>query len=252
MATQSQRVQDRPDRPLRSIGAWRLGRIAGVDIDVNWTWTVAFALLTMSLAGSVFPASNPHLSHGTYLAMAIASSLTFFACIVVHELGHALQARREGVATDRVTLWLFGGVAQLRGRFPSAGAEFRIAVAGPLVTVVLVGVWLGAAYVLTLPAAVDGVLSWLGYINAVLLAFNLLPALPLDGGRVLRSALWARRGDFVSATRAAADVSRLLAVVMIGVGLVGGVAFGFGGLWLAIVGWFILMAGAAERRMAVG
>jgi Zn-dependent protease len=249
MATRSRRVQDPPYRPLRSVGAWRLGRIAGVDVDVNWTWAIAFALLSMSLADGVFPAADPGLSHGTYLAMAIVSSVAYFASIVLHEFGHALEARREGVPTDRVTLWLFGGVAQLRGRFPSAGAEFRIAVAGPLVTLVLVGVFLGAGELLALPAAVDGVLSWLGYINAVLLAFNLLPALPLDGGRVLRAALWAKRRDFVSATRTAADVSRVLATLMIVVGLIGAVAVGFGGLWLALVGWFILIAGAAERRM---
>ncbi len=140
--------------------------------------------------------------------MALAAALLFFLSLLLHELGHALEARREGMEIDGITLWLFGGVARFKGMFPSAGAEFRIAIAGPLVSLTLGVLFAGAAGFLALPDAVDGVAAWLGYINLFLLAFNMLPALPLDGGRVLRSLLWQSHGDFGWATRVAASIGR--------------------------------------------
>ena len=117
--------------------SFELGRIAGVRIGVNWSWLVVFALIVWSLADGVFPSQNPGLSDGTYIAMALVAALLFFTSLLLHELGHALQARREGMEIEGITLWLFGGVAQFKGSFPSAGAEFRIAIAGPLVSLVL-------------------------------------------------------------------------------------------------------------------
>ena len=185
-----------------------LGRIAGIRVGLNWSWFVVFALIAWTLAAAVLPAQNPGLSDGAYAAMAVAAALLFFLSVLLHELGHALQARREGLEIERITLWLFGGVAKFRGMFPSAGAEFRIAIAGPLVTLLVGAACLLATALLDLPASVDGVVAWLGYINLVLLAFNLLPALPLDGGRVLRSALWQARREFGWATRVAAGIGR--------------------------------------------
>src|ERR671934_1087550 len=158
-----------------------LGRIAGIRIGINWSWLVVFALITWSLASGVFPSTNPGLSHGTYIAMAIAAAVLFFTSLLLHELGHAVVARREGMEIEGITLWLFGGVARFRGMFPSAGAEFRIAIAGPLVSLLLGVGFVLIALVPGLPRAVDGVVSWLGYINLTLLVFNLIPALPLDG-----------------------------------------------------------------------
>ena len=172
------------------IATWRLGRIAGVEIGVSWTWLFIVALVTWSLAAAVFPEANPGLDDATYAAMAAIAVPIFFACLLLHELGHAVVARREGMVIDGITLWVLGGVARFRGRFPSAGAEFRIAIAGPAVSLLLGLVFIAAAWLLRLPAVVDGVVHWLGAINLTLLAFNLLPALPLDGGRVLRAALW--------------------------------------------------------------
>ena len=140
--------------------------------------------------------------------MALVATLFFFASLILHELGHALAARREGMEIEGITLWLFGGVAKFKGMFPSAGAEFRIALAGPLVTLGLGLVFVLVAWASGLPVAVDGVAAWLGYINFLLLGFNLLPALPLDGGRVLRAGLWRARGDFAGATRLAAEIGR--------------------------------------------
>jgi Zn-dependent protease/CBS domain-containing protein len=226
-----------------------LGRIAGIKIGINWSWLVVFALIVWSLAAGVFPSQNPGLSDGTYIAMALVAALLFFASLLLHELGHARQARREGMEIEGITLWLFGGVARFKGSFPNAGAEFRVAIAGPLVSL-----GLGIAFVLLavfaeLPSAVDGVVAWLGYINLTLLVFNLLPALPLDGGRVLRSALWYFRGDLGWATRVAADVGRGFGFLFIA----GGIALlifqgSFSGAWLAFIGWFLLQAATAEAR----
>lgn len=227
---------------------FKLGRVAGVEIGINWTWLVVFALTAWTLADGVFPETNPGLSNGAYWSMGIVAAAVFFVSILAHELGHALRARREGMEIDGITLWLFGGVARFRGQFPSAGAEFRIAIAGPVVTLAL-----AVAFILTalagLPGSVDGVVTWLGFINLFVLAFNLLPALPLDGGRVLRAALWHTRGDFVWATRIAGAAGRGFGFVLIGVGVFMFIVQGqFSGVWLGFLGWFLLAAAEGEVR----
>ena len=229
-------------------GNLTLGRLGGVQIRIHWSWLVVFALIVWSLAETVFPSQNPELSDSVHLAMAVAAALLFFASVLLHELGHAWQARRDGLEIDGITLWLFGGVAQFKGAFPNPGAEFRIAVAGPLVTVVLSGGFALLALA-GLPSAVDGVAAWLGYINLTLLVFNLIPALPLDGGRVLRSALWRTRGDLGWATRVAADVGRGFGYLFIALGVLMFIVEGsFSGAWLAFIGWFLLQAATAEAR----
>jgi Zn-dependent protease/CBS domain-containing protein len=229
-------------------GNIRLGRIGGVEVRINWSWLVIFALIVWSLADGVFPSQNPGLSDGVHLAMAIVAALLFFASLLLHELGHAWVARREGLEIDGITLWLFGGVSQFKSRFPSPGAEFRIAIAGPLVSLVL-----GVVFVLIalagLPSAVDGVAAWLGYINLTLLVFNLIPALPLDGGRVLRAALWRSRGDLGWATRIATEIGRGFGYLFIALGIAMFIFQGsFSGAWLAFIGWFLLQAATAEAR----
>ena len=226
-----------------------LGRIAGIRVGVNWSWLVVFALIVWTLSESIFPRMNGGLSDGTYLGMAIAAALLFFISLLMHEYGHALVARREGMEIDGITLWLFGGVARFKGMFPSAGAEFRIAIAGPIVSLALGVLFVLFAWLAPAPEAVDGVAAWLGYINLTLLVFNLLPALPLDGGRVLRSALWAARDDFAWATRIAAWIGRAFGYLFIAVGLGFFIFQGaFSGAWLAFIGWFLLQAAGAEDR----
>jgi Zn-dependent protease len=229
--------------------SFTIGRIAGVRFGVNWSWLVVFALIVWTWATGVFPDTNPGLSDATYVAMAIVAAVVFFASLVAHELGHALVARREGMEIEGITLWLFGGVARFKGMFPSAGAEFRIAIAGPLVSLAIGGGFALIAWGLGLPAAVDGVVFWLGYINLSLLVFNLLPALPLDGGRVLRSALWAGKRDFAWATRVAAGVGRGFGYLFIAGGIALFIFEGvYSGAWLAFMGWFLLIAAGAEDR----
>jgi Zn-dependent protease/CBS domain-containing protein len=229
----------------------RFGRVGGVEIGAHWTWLLIFGLFVWSLGGAVFPTENPGLADATYAAMAIVAALLFFTTLVLHELGHALTARREGVEIEGITLWVFGGVAKFKGMFPSAGAEFRIAIAGPIVSLVIGGSLLALAWLIPLPAAVDGVATWLGTINIILLVFNMLPALPLDGGRVLRSLLWRRTGDFTAATRIAGALGQAFGRVLI----FGGIALALlagapGGLWFALIGWFLTSAAAAETSLA--
>jgi Zn-dependent protease/CBS domain-containing protein len=226
-----------------------LGRIAGIRIGVNWSWLVVFALIVWTLVDGVFPSQNPGLSKGTYVAMGIVAAVLFFLSLLLHELGHALEARREGMKIEGITLWLFGGVARFSGSFPSAGAEFRIAIAGPLVSLALGLLFVLVAVAIHSPEEVDGVAAWLGYINLTLLVFNLLPALPLDGGRLLRSAIWYFKGDFRSATELAAAIARAIAVLLIGGGLFLFIfESSFSGAWLAFLGWFLLQAAAGETR----
>jgi Zn-dependent protease/CBS domain-containing protein len=229
-------------------GNLSLGRIGGVEVRVNWSWLIVLALIVWTLADGVFPSTNPGLSGNTHLAMAIVAALLFVVSILLHELGHAWEARREGLEVDGITLWLFGGVSQFKGGFPSAGAEFRIAIAGPLVSLVL-GVVFVLIAIAGLPSAVDGVAAWLGYINLALLVFNLIPALPLDGGRVLRAALWQSRGDLGWATRVGTDIGRVFGYLFIGLGVAMFIFQGsFSGAWLAFIGWFLLQAATAEAR----
>ncbi|MCL4287522.1 MAG: site-2 protease family protein [Thermoleophilia bacterium] len=230
--------------------SFSLGRWAGVEIGANWSWIVIFLLICWSLAAAVFPEAAPGLGAAAYVAMAAVGAVLFFVSLLLHELGHAVVARREGMEIDGIVLWLFGGVARFKGLFPSAGAELRIALAGPLVSLVIGLAMLGLGMA-PLPDAVGAVVVWLGSINIILLVFNMLPALPLDGGRVFRALLWRRTGDFTRATRVAGSVGRLFGQAMIAGGFLLLLLLGApGGLWLALIGWFLIAAAGAEMRMA--
>ncbi len=235
--------------------SFTLLRVRGIRIGAHWSWLVVFSLISMSLARDVFPFTYPGLSGRTYLVMAVISCLAFFVCILLHELGHAFQALKEGMKISDITLWLFGGVARFEGRFPSAGAEFRIAAAGPLVSVILAGLlalstWGGARA--GLPLQVGGVLDYLARINIAVVIFNLIPALPLDGGRILRSFLWNRRKDFTAATISAARIARMFAILLMLVGVFWiAVDSAVTGIWSIVMGWFLLQAAQAEKSNAL-
>jgi Zn-dependent protease len=225
-----------------------IGRIAGIEVSLHWTWPIAAIFIALSLADSVFPSAVGGLPRGTYLAMGFVTAVLFFATLLLHELGHALQARRDGLPTRGITLWMLGGVAVSGAPFPRAAVEARVAAAGPAVSLV-VGVALVAIGRLGgIPDSTATVLEWLGWTNLLLLAFNLLPAFPLDGGRLLRAALWGAMRDEPRATRAAIGVSRGLACILIAGGLIGFVLGIQGGLWLAFVGWFVITAARAELQ----
>jgi Zn-dependent protease/CBS domain-containing protein len=230
----------------------QLGRVAGISIGVHWTLIAIFALITWSLWQEVLPSYETGLGSYEYLAMAVVSALLFFVSIILHELGHAVRARREGMAIDGITLWLLGGVASFRGDFPGAAAEFRVAIAGPVVSLLVGASLAGASLLLNLPKQIDGVVAWVGFTNLLLLAFNMLPALPLDGGRVLQSALWGVRKDRSWATRVSAGLGRIFGLLFVGIGLTLALTTGSGdGVWLALLGWFLVSSATGEAQSQV-
>ena len=207
--------------------------------------------MVWSLATVLFPATYPGLDGATYLAMAAAAAVLFFTSVLAHELGHALRAVREGERIDGVTLWLFGGVARLRGQPDSPGAEFRTAAAGPAATVVLVAVFWAVAVAagrIGWPDGIRGLFDYLARINLLVLGFNLVPALPLDGGRVLRAWLWRRQRSFVAATRG----GQAFGILLVAIGLLGlCTGGGLGGIWFACLGWLLLQAAQAEAILTL-
>jgi Zn-dependent protease len=232
-----------------------LGRLAGIRIGAHWSLLVVFALITWSLATAQLPVQAPGQPVAAYWLVAAITALLFFGSLLAHEMGHALLARSLGIEIEGITLWLFGGVARFRADASGASAELRIAAIGPGVSLGLAVVFLVLAAALRAAAApplVVAAFSWLGVVNAVLGVFNLLPAFPLDGGRVLRAVLWLRSGQVRQATATAARVSAVIAYLMIGLGIV---FFFLGdvlnGIWLAFLGWFLLTAARAEAEGTV-
>lgn len=234
--------------------SFRLGRIAGVPVGVNWSVLVIFVLIAWGLAANQFPRAYPDRPVAAYVLAGLAAAVVFFLGLLAHEISHAIVAKRNGLEVGGITLWLFGGVAELRGEARDPGAELRIAGVGPLVSL-LIGLFFGAIAVVLAMAGVEGLLlgslAWLAGINVLLAVFNALPAAPLDGGRLLRAAVWKATGDRTKASVVAARAGWVLGAVLIGLGLwqfLAGV--GFGGLWLALIGWFLIGAAGMEERQA--
>jgi Zn-dependent protease/CBS domain-containing protein len=231
-----------------------IGRIAGFPVSVNWSVLVILWLFTWSLA-STLPSAVPGYSKGAYWLAGACGALILLGSLLAHELTHAILARRAGVKVFDVTLWLFGGVTRLGGEAKTPKEAFRIAVSGPLMSLALAAVFGGAAYGLGVLGAahiVVGVAVWLAGINLLLGVFNLLPGAPLDGGRVLKAYLWRRYGDSVRAGVSAARAGRILAFILIGLGLVEFLAGALvGGVWLAFIGWFIFAASREEEAQVV-
>jgi Zn-dependent protease len=235
--------------------SFHLGRIAGIRVGANWTVLLMAGLVAWSVGAIQLPASAPGYRSGAYVAASIAVAILFFASLLAHELAHAVLARRREVGIEGIVLWMLGGVSRFTSEPEDWKSELVISVAGPATSLVLGGLFLGASVLsagLGAPTLCQACLAWLGWINALLAVFNLLPAFPLDGGRVLRSALWARRRDKASATGAAARVGRGFGFVMVGLGILGFfVGAGLSGIWLALIGWFIAGAAGAEARASV-
>jgi len=227
-----------------------LGRIAGFRVSVHWSVLVILWLFTWSLA-STLPGDVKGYAPAGYWLAGGCGALVLLASLLAHELAHAVVARRAGVSVGSVTLWLFGGVTTLGGEAKTPKAAFRIAIAGPATSLGLAATFGGLVAALDAVHAapiVVGVSSWLAMINLVLGVFNLLPGAPLDGGRVLRAYLWSRHGDAVRAGLGAAHAGRVVAFILIALGLAEFVAGGLvGGVWLAFIGWFIFAASREEE-----
>lgn len=245
-------------------GNYRLFSFRGIPIGVDWSWFVVLFIVIWLLSGYFRDLLGAADDAFEPYALAVASALLFFGSILLHELGHAVVALRNGIGISHITLWMFGGIASLDRDSQSAGVEFRIAAAGPLVTLLIAGACLGVGALLEGSAFWEGaafdesaqisgtvaLVAWLANINAVILAFNLLPAFPLDGGRIARAVVWKLTGDRERATGFAARLGQGFAVLFVAAGLA--LIFAAGllvtGLWLAVIGW---MLGQAARATVV-
>jgi Zn-dependent protease/CBS domain-containing protein len=226
----------------------RLGSIFGIEIGANWSLLFVFALIAWTLATGVLPADVPHQVASAYWLAGAVGAIVFYGCLLAHELSHALVARRSGVKVAGITLWLFGGVSRLEGEPKSAGAEALIAGVGPLTSFAIAAIALGLSFATTTSALVSDLFSWLAFVNAALGVFNLVPAFPLDGGRLLSSIFWWRQGSRRQGVHSAVRIGRLIAYLMIGLGALqlftGNV---IQGIWVAFIGWFLLSAGSSEE-----
>src|SRR6056297_151664 len=231
----------------------RLGTISGIPVGVHWGMLLIAGLYLFTLGGQLLPAAVPAAGAGAHWLVAAAGVALFFGSILAHELGHSLVAQREGIRVRAITLWLLGGVAEIERDATTPGAEFRIAAAGPAVSVALAVGFLGSAYAWDAfgvvdtgggPSLVATMLWWLGIVNGFLAVFNLFPAAPLDGGRILTSVLWWRSGDPYRARGQAARAGQGLGLALVGLGawqITSGAGF-----WLLILAWFLYSGATSE------
>jgi len=248
-----------------TLPSWEIGRALGIPIRVHASWFLVFVFVTWTLATEYLPGALPGLSDSRYWGMGAAAALLLFLSVLLHELGHSYVAQRYRIPIGQITLFLFGGVAQMRAEPPSPKAEFLIAIAGPVVSFALGAFCLGAALAadwLSLPFGGQGFVvlgGLLGVVNVQLGLFNLIPGFPLDGGRALRAGLWAWGRDFHWATSRAALLGLGFGFLLAsaGAGLIGGAISGMlhpstasNGGWLMFIGAFLFGAAWSTRRQA--
>jgi Zn-dependent protease len=229
-----------------------LGRIAGIKVTADWSVLVIVALVAWGVAS----AAVPGLAHGTPVWLAwiagISVAVLLIASLVAHELGHALLARRRGMAIDGIRLWLFGGVAQMNGEWMTGATEVLVAAVGPAVTFVISAIAVAATWLLVVigaPPILVVIAEWVAALNILVLVFNLIPSFPLDGGRILRGFIWMRTKNKTTATVAAARAGRAFAVVLVGIGVLDLFFLDpVGGLWLMLIGWFLANAARGEAN----
>ena len=232
-----------------------LGRISGIRIGVNWSVLFIVALLAYGLAAGQFPAEVPRHPVAEYIVAGVVTAVAYIGSLLVHELAHSLVARRNGIKVEDITLWLLGGVSRLEGEFPDPGAELRVAGAGPLASLLLGGLFLLLAW-LVMTAGVRGLvvaaLAWLGGINILLAVFNVIPAAPLDGGRLLRAVLWSITKDKLKAAIWSARAGQVFGWILTVVGIyLVLVARDYSWLWFVLLGWFLISAATSENQQAV-
>jgi len=229
-----------------------LGRIFGIPVALDYSWFVIFALLTWMLAGSYYPAEFKNWPPLLYWVMGAVTAIMLFVSVLLHELGHSVIALSYKIPVRSITLFLFGGVAQIEAEPPSAIAEFFIAVGGPLVSLALAILFHAVQPLAGGIEPLVGLAKYLAYINLALVLFNLIPGYPLDGGRVLRAIVWAITGNMRRSTLIAANVGRFFAflLIFIGVWQMFNGNFG-GGLWIAFIGWFLDNAASVQIGQVV-
>lgn len=231
-------------------GGMPLGRLFGIYIKLHYSWFIVFVLITWALAANYFPLNYPDWDLATYWGIGLATSLLFFTSVLLHELSHSIVAQAAGIPINAITLFIFGGVSQMTKEPDDPAVEFRLALAGPASSLVISGVFWGIwAVARDVSEPLAALAFWLGWINMVLAGFNLIPGFPLDGGRVLRSILWWRRGDLRGATRTASTIGRGIGYLFI-FGGIWMIFWGYflNGLWIAFIGWFLENAAVGSYR----
>jgi Zn-dependent protease/CBS domain-containing protein len=232
-----------------------LGRISGIRIGVNWSVLLIVVLLAYGLAAGQFPAAAPRRPAAEYAIAAVLTAVAYLGSLLAHELGHSLVARRNGLGVEGITLWFLGGVSQLRGDVTSPAAEVRVSGVGPLVSLMLGGVFSLLAWLLHgagAPGVLVAALAWLGGINLLLAVFNVIPAAPLDGGRLLQAVLWRITGDRFKAAVWSARSGQVFgwALIVVAAYLVL-VRRAYNWLWFALLGWFLVGAATSESQQAM-
>jgi Zn-dependent protease/CBS domain-containing protein len=223
-------------------GSLHVGKIAGISIDINWSWLIILALLTVSLATGWFPVIYPRWPIAAYWGIALTAAILLFLSVLVHELAHSLMANALGVGVKSITLFIFGGVSDIEREPPSASTEFWITIVGPATSFVIGAIsFVVGAILLQVNVYAAAIFSYLGIANLLLGVFNLLPGFPLDGGRVLRSIIWGITGNLQKATRWASRIGEVVAVsfILLGIFEMFFLANFLGGIWIAFIGWFL-------------
>lgn len=230
------------------IKRFELFKLFGFPIRIDLSWFIIVLLITWSLATRAFPHLQEGLTPGAYWTMGFAGAIGLFVSVLLHELGHALVARQRGIRMSGITLFIFGGVAEMQDEPANAGDEFLVAIGGPIVSIALIGVFAVFAVLAAFagaPAGTSLVLWWLSLINGILVAFNMIPAFPLDGGRVLRAALWHWKNNLRWATRVTSTIGSGFGIFLIVFGVFSAVTGNLiGGIWFFIIGLFL--RGAAQ------
>ncbi len=228
---------------------YTLGRIFGIPVSLDSSWFFIFALLTWTLADNYYPAEFTNWPPFLYWVMGAVTALFYFMCILLHEVGHSVVALWYRIRVRGITLFMFGGVAQIEGQSPNAGAEFLIAIAGPLVNLILAFIGYKSLPLFSDSAPLVALIKYLAYINLALALFNLIPGYPLDGGRVFRALVWGVTKDLRRATRIAATVGLGFAYLFVLIGVWKIVSGNIsGGLWIILLGWFLQNAAKEQLQ----
>lgn len=229
-------------------GAWTIGRVLGIPIRIHFSWLIVFGLISWLLSSRYFPQVTPDLPFVSYWVSGVLAALLLFTSVAFHELAHSWVAQKYKVKIESITLFIFGGVAQLKGEPPHARAEFWIAVAGPLSSFLLSVVF----FFLTIntTGGSKALFAYLARLNLILGIFNLIPGFPMDGGRVLRSVIWRKKKDYFYATQKASSVGRGIALFLIFFGIFSIFTGRPDGIWLMFVGWFLYSAAQASYQQA--
>lgn len=231
-------------------GSWKIGQIMGIPIRLHFSWFVFFGLITLALAKGYFPHERPELPVTTYWLMGTIAASLLFMSVIIHELSHSFIAKKYNIPISSITLFIFGGVAQMKKEPASPKAEFNMAIAGPFSSYVLALIFFLLFKLFADYPVIKAIASYLFMMNLVLGTFNLIPGFPMDGGRVLRAWLWEKSGDYLSATRKASKAGQRIAIFFIFFGFITFFAGYAGGIWFILIGWFLYTAAQSSYQQA--